>query len=109
MKKVQKSVLAVLSALVMVIGSGQLLAAQEPAMLTGELISVDTDASVITVRTEAGDTMQFRYTAKTEVTGAQEDVAGLATMSGATVTVHHNYDETTKSNTATKIEVKVKA
>jgi hypothetical protein len=105
MKNIQKSVLAVLSAVVMVIGSGQFLSAQEPAMLTGELISVNTEASVITVRTEAGDELEFRYTAQTEVTGAQESVEGLATMSGATVTVHHSYDEDTKSHTATRIEV----
>lgn len=105
MQKIQKSVLAILCALVMVVGSVQFLAAQEPAMVTGELISVDADAGAITVRTEEGQEVQFRYTEETEVSGAQEGAAGLATMSGASVTVHFIYDEESNSNTATRIDV----
>jgi hypothetical protein len=45
----------------------------------------------------------FAYTDATEVTGGQSGMAGLATQTGAKVTVHFKSDMGTK--TATKIEV----
>ena len=47
--------------------------------------------------------MSFRYTDQTKVTGASEGVSGLATMSGADVTVQ--YTKQGQENIATSIAV----
>ncbi|MGE3276634.1 MAG: hypothetical protein AB7O67_16090 [Vicinamibacterales bacterium] len=71
----------------------------------GRLISVDPDASTLTVETANGDRMEFTYNESTEVSGSDEDVAGLAPMAGANVTIHYTADQGTGKNTATRIEV----
>jgi hypothetical protein len=50
--------------------------------------------------------MQFRYTDATKVTGASESVSGLATMSGADVTVRFTKQQ--QDNIATEIQVQQK-
>jgi hypothetical protein len=50
--------------------------------------------------------MQFTYNDRTDVTGAKEGVAGLASMKGSQVTVHFNKEGS--NNVATKIEVSAK-
>lgn len=79
--------------------------AEEMAKQTarGELARVDSETKVLTVKTADGSEMEFSYNDQTEVTGAQEGVAGLATASGSQVVVEYESDGTT--NTATKIEV----
>jgi YD repeat-containing protein len=62
---------------------------EELSMTRGELVSVDADARVIGVRAEDGQVWEFQYTDDTQVTGGQDGSAGLATMTGAIVTVHH--------------------
>ena len=47
--------------------------------------------------------MQFRYTDQTKVSGAQEGVAGLATMTGVQVTVRFARQQ--QDNVATEINV----
>lgn len=80
--------------------------AQQPMVAHGQLVSVDADAQTLTVKASGGDTMVFHYTARTQVTGAQERVEGLATMAGATVTVQYTGE---KNNlVATAIEVQPK-
>ena len=69
----------------------------------GELVKVDDQAKKITIKGADGVETSFAYTATTEVTGGQADVAGLATKAGTMVTVHFKSDMGTK--TATKIEL----
>jgi hypothetical protein len=82
-------------------------AAQEPAPVTGELTRVNPDAKTIAVKTANGAEMLFRYTDQTSVSGAEKSVAGLATMSGAQVTVMYRAEGA--NNVATRIEVKEKS
>ena len=79
--------------------------------MKGELLRVDSKAKTLTIK-DGGSNVDFRYTDKTEVTGADKDVAGLATMNGAQVTVHYKLDqpgaparESQPVRIATKIEV----
>ena len=69
----------------------------------GELVKVDADAKTITIKGADGVETEFAYTATTDVPGASEGVAGLATKSGWKVTVHYTTDMGKK--TASKIEV----
>ena len=69
----------------------------------GELVKVDATAKTITIKGADGVETEFAYTATTEVPGASDGVAGLATKSGSKVTVHFTSDMGKK--TATKIEV----
>ena len=69
----------------------------------GELVKVDADAKTITIKGADGVETEFAYTATTDVPGASEGVAGLATKSGSKVTVHYTTEMGKK--TASKIEV----
>ena len=75
--------------------------------MSGELTKVDVDAKMISIKSADGTETQFTYTDDTEVSGAQKNVAGLATQAGSRVTVHYTTTGTTKA--ATKIEVQTKA
>ena len=79
--------------------------AQQESIARGELVSVDTNAKTLSVRTDKTD-MQFIYDDRTEVTGAKEGVAGLASVKGSQVTVH--FTRQGQSNIASKIEVSAK-
>jgi len=74
----------------------------------GDLVSVDTDAKKITIKPLTGADLSFTYTDKTEITGAQKDAAGLATVKDGRVTVHFTEDAQTKVKTATRIIVEPK-
>jgi hypothetical protein len=107
---IAKRALIVLVALAMTVGAAQVLASQEQASaagaatsVKGELTKVDTTAKTLSVKASDGAEMQFSYNDQTEVSGAQEGVAGLATKTGSQVTVH--YTEKDGAKTATKIEV----
>src|SRR5262245_17648082 len=69
----------------------------------GELLDVDGKANTLTIKTKTGD-MTFSYNEQSKVTGAQKGVAGLATMTGAQVTVV--YRKNGQTNLATSIDVK---
>jgi hypothetical protein len=69
----------------------------------GELVKVDAEAKTLSIKSADGAEMTFAYNDSTQVTGAQEGVAGLATKAGTRVTVHYTSSGATK--TATKIEV----
>ncbi len=73
---------------------------------TGELVRVDTSAKTISIRAEGGNAMVFAYTDATKVTGG-ENVAGLASMAGTSVSVH--YTKQGQNNVASEIEVRKKA
>ncbi len=78
--------------------------AQQPAPIQGELTNVDATAKTLAVKTSDSEVV-FQYNDKTEVTGAKEGVAGLATMKGARVAVHFTEDTQAKTRTATRIIV----
>jgi hypothetical protein len=82
--------------------------AREPelATTTGELTRVDAQARSFSVKSETGAEMLFTYDEKTIVTGAQNNVAGLATSKGSEVTVSYRNDSAGKM--AAKIEVHAK-
>jgi hypothetical protein len=82
--------------------SGEMRAARADKV-KGEVVKVDAEAKKITIKGTDGVETVFAYTDATEVTGGQAGVAGLATQTGAKVTVHFKSDMGTK--TATKIEV----
>ena len=83
--------------------AGQAQAAQEKASTAqGELVSVDAKASTIAIKTSVGN-MEFRYDNQTRITGSQSGAAGLATMTGAPVTVQYRKEGST--NFATSIAV----
>ena len=74
--------------------------------VTGELLSVDTDSKTLVIRTTEDTEMKFSFSEDTEIVGAEKGAAGLATVSGATLTV--TYQQHGTANVATKIEVKPK-
>jgi hypothetical protein len=74
--------------------------------MSGELTKVDVDAKMISIKSAEGTETQFTYTDDTVVSGAQKNVAGLATQTGWRVTVTYITTGTTKA--ATKIEVQAK-
>ena len=80
--------------------------AKAPAPVVGELSRVNPDAKTIGVKTANGVEMVFQYNDTTMVSGAEKSVAGLATMSGAQVTV--TYKAEGSNNVATRIEVRNK-
>jgi hypothetical protein len=69
----------------------------------GELVSVDDVAKSITIKDDKGAEQKFTYDDKTDVSGAREGVAGLATRAGSKVTV--KFTEGAAGKLATKIEV----
>jgi hypothetical protein len=62
----------------------------------------------VAIKTTDGAEVEFLYTDKTEVTGAQGGAAGLATMKEGRVTVHYTENASDKSKTATRIIVQPK-
>ena len=78
----------------------------EPAAITGELTRVNPTSMSFAVKAASGAEMVFRYDEKTIVTGAESNVAGLATSNGAEVTVTYRNDSA--GNMASKIEVHAK-
>jgi hypothetical protein len=76
--------------------------------IQGALVSVDAEAKKITIKPAEGDELEIAYTDTTEISGAQKDAAGLATMSDARVTVHFTEAGDSKAKTATRIIVQPK-
>ena len=75
----------------------------EPISITGELMRIDIQARTFSVKSAAGAEMLFRYDDRTIITGAENNVAGLATSGGSEVTVTYRNDSA--GNMAAKIEV----
>lgn len=73
---------------------------------TGDLVSVDSKANTVTVKTTTGE-MTFKFNDETKVTGATKATAGLATMTGSQVTIRYKKDGA--SNVASSIDVKAAA
>src|SRR2546423_15475076 len=64
----------------------------EPASVTGELTRVSPQSMTFSVKNASGAEMLFKYDDKTIVSGAESNVAGLATSSGSEVTVTYRND-----------------
>jgi uncharacterized protein YdbL (DUF1318 family) len=81
---------------------------QQPAasVASGELVKIDTSAKTIVIKTESDPQMQFSYTDATKITGADKGVAGLATMTGSSLTIR--YTKKGEDNVATEIAVQPK-
>ena len=71
----------------------------------GDLVAVDATTKTITIKPATGADLVFTYSDKTEISGAQKDAAGLATVKEGRVTVHFTEDAQTKAKTATRIIV----
>jgi hypothetical protein len=82
--------------------------AQLRSPVEGDLVSVDSTLKQITIKPLTGADLVFTYTEKTEISGAQRDAAGLATVKEGRVTVHFTEDAQTKMKTATRIIVAAK-
>ncbi len=80
---------------------------RDPAPVSGDLVSVDSAAKMITVKPASGPEVKFAYTEATEIQGAK-DAAGLATLKEGKVTVHFKEDAQTKAKVATRIIVQPK-
>jgi hypothetical protein len=78
----------------------------EPASVTGELSRVNPQSMTFSVKSASGAEMLFKYDERTIVTGAENNVAGLATSNGSEVTVTYRNDNA--GNMASKIEVHAK-
>lgn len=78
--------------------------ATQQMSVTGTLDKVDVDAKTLTVKKEDNSTIVFSFTDDTKITGAEQGVAGLATMNGARVTV--SYTVQGQSNVATEVDVR---
>jgi hypothetical protein len=105
--KATKRTLLVLAAVLLMVGVLPALA-QEPrvSVAQGQLMKVDPSARTIAVRTTQGSMIQFTYTEETRVAGADQGVAGLATMAGADVMVQ--FVKKGQDNIATQIEVRTR-
>jgi hypothetical protein len=57
------------------------------ATIQGELVSVDSKAKTIVVKSDGGDEATIRYNEATVVTGADDGVEGLANTPGTRVSV----------------------
>ena len=81
---------------------------QQPAasVASGELVKIDTSAKTIVIKTESDPEMKFNYTDATKITGAEKGVAGLATMTGSSLTIR--YTKKGQDNVATEISVQPK-
>ena len=78
--------------------------AAQPQPIQGDLVSVDADAKVLTVKVADGTEVQFQYNDSTDISGTQ-GAAGLATMKEGRVTVHFTEDAESKAKIATRIIV----
>jgi hypothetical protein len=99
----KKRALFVLAAVLLMVGAIAAVA-QEPSIAEGQLLRVDGNAKTFMIRTADGTQMQFIYNDDTTVTGADDRISGLATMTGAAVTIA--YTKKQQDNIATQIEVK---
>lgn len=76
-----------------------------PSSVDGDLVSVDAQTKMITIKSASGEELKFAYTDTTEISGAQDNAAGLATLREGKVTVHYTEDAESKARTATRIVV----
>jgi hypothetical protein len=78
-------------------------AKDEVQKISGELVKVDTEKKILSVKMADGAEWAFDYTSSTEISGSNKDEQGLATSEGSKVVVHYTTADDKK--TATKVEV----
>jgi hypothetical protein len=71
--------------------------------ISGELVKVDTEKKILSVKMSDGAEWAFDYTSTTEISGSNKGEQGLATAEGSKVVVHYTTADDKK--TATKVEV----
>jgi hypothetical protein len=71
--------------------------------IEGELLSVDDAAKTLSVKTADGQEVKIAYTDQTEISGAKDQAAGLATATGSKVSV--TFKGEGEARTATKIKI----
>jgi len=72
-------------------------------IVEGTLTRIDENTDLLWIRAADGSEYAFRYSDMTRVTGAEENVEGLANMSGARLKVWYTSNE--GGNTAREIEI----
>ena len=80
--------------------------AQAPAAekaFEGALVKIDTEAKMLIAKGTDNKEMQFAYTDRTQVTGPEKSIQGLATKAGAKLKITYRTEQGV--NHATKIEV----
>jgi hypothetical protein len=104
MKRLLTLVAASIAVLLLVVMPAASQAPQAEKTFSGTLTKVDAAKKVITVKGTANEPeMTFTFDDKTQVTGAEKTVEGLAGKSGATLKV--TYREEGADRHATRIEV----
>jgi len=78
-------------------------AQQAEKAFTGTLVKVDTAAKTLTAKGADDKDMVFSYTDKTEVTGSEKTVQGLAAKSGSKLRIMYKADGA--KNEASRIEL----
>jgi hypothetical protein len=74
--------------------------------LEGELLSVDDATKMLSIRTKDGSEVKVAFNDQTQITGATDQAAGLATAAGSKVKVEFTGEG--EARTATKITVEAK-
>jgi len=74
--------------------------------LEGELLSVDDATKMLTIRAKDGSEVKVAYNDQTQIKGATDQAAGLATAAGSKVKVEYSGEG--EARTATKITVEAK-
>jgi len=74
--------------------------------LEGELLSVDDATKTLSIRTKDGSEVKVAYNDQTQISGATDQAAGLATAAGSKVKVEFSGEG--EARTATKITVEAK-
>jgi len=70
----------------------------------GELLSVDSNTKMFTIKSDEGKEMDFYYSDQTVVTGGEKGVQGLSPKTGSKLTVF--YTEAEGKLQAVRIEIK---
>jgi len=70
-------------------------------IVQGELTKVDMEGHSLTIKLEKGDEMQFEYDSSTTVEGRENGIQGLASDTGARLTIH--FKEESGKKIATRI------
>lgn len=100
------AVLALLVGFTPALANTQAQPKEQTHQIQGDLVKVDTDAKMVTVKTASGEE-EFQYSESTEISGAK-GAAGLATMKESRVTVHYTENAQSKTKLATRIVVEPK-
>lgn len=77
--------------------------AQAEKAFEGALVKIDTEAKMLVAKGADNKDMQFAYTDRTQITGPEKSIQGLASKAGAKLKITYRVDQGV--NHATRIEV----